>query len=145
VAVVEVDAGTGQVAVVRHVVVEDCGRVVNPMIVEGQTHGAVVQGIGNALSEEIAYDAGGQPLTTTFMDYIIPGSMDVPAIGVVHMATPPPASVSGFKGMAEGGTIGATAAVANAVADALAPLGVAVREVPLTPDRIVGLIEGARP
>ena len=144
VAVVDVDIDTGRVAIVRHVVVEDCGRIVNPMIVDGQTHGAVAQGIGNALHEEIAYDDGGQPLTTTFMDYVIPGAMDVPTVEVIHMETPPPVSVSGFKGMAEGGTIGATAAVANAVADALAPLGIAVREVPLTPDRIVQLVETAR-
>lgn len=141
---VEVDADTGQVTVVRHVVVEDCGRMVNPMIVDGQTHGAVAQGIGNALYEEVAYDEGGQPLTTTFMDYLIPGTMDVPPVQVVHMETPPAVTVSGFKGMAEGGTIGATAAVANAVADALAPLAVEVREVPLTPDRVRRLIKETR-
>jgi aerobic carbon-monoxide dehydrogenase large subunit len=145
VAVVEVDAETGLVTVVRYVVVEDCGRVVNPMIVDGQTHGAVVQGIGNALYEEIAYDDGGQPLTTTFMDYLIPGSMDVPPLDVVHMETPPAVTVSGFKGMAEGGTIGATAAVANAVADALLPLGIDVRELPLTPDRVYRLVKEGKP
>ncbi|HEV8439682.1 MAG TPA: xanthine dehydrogenase family protein molybdopterin-binding subunit [Methylomirabilota bacterium] len=145
VAVVEVDAETGQVAVVRHVVVEDCGRIVNPMIVDGQTHGAVAQGIGNALYEEIAYDDTGQPLTTTFMDYLIPGTMEVPPMDIIHMETPPAVTVSGFKGMAEGGTIGSTAAVANAVADALAPLGVEVRELPLTPDRVYRLIKEAKP
>ncbi|HEX9821562.1 MAG TPA: xanthine dehydrogenase family protein molybdopterin-binding subunit [Methylomirabilota bacterium] len=141
VAVVEVDPETGQVTLVRHVVVEDCGRIVNPMIVDGQTHGAVAQGIGNALYEEIAYDAAGQPLTTTFMDYLIPGALDVPPLAIVHMETPPAVSVSGFKGMAEGGTIGSTAAIANAVADALAPLGIEVRELPLTPDRVHRLIK----
>jgi carbon-monoxide dehydrogenase large subunit len=139
-AVVDVDPDTGLVEIVRYVVVEDCGRMVNPMIVEGQTHGAVAQGIGNALYEDFAYDEGGQPLTTTFMDYLIPGTMEVPPVDVVHVETPPAVSVSGFKGMAEGGTIGSTAAVANAVADALAPLGVEVRDLPLTPDRIVALI-----
>ena len=144
VAVVEVDASTGQVRLLRHVVVEDCGRMVNPMIVEGQTHGAVVQGIGNALYEHFAYDAAGQPLTTSFMDYLIPGSMEAPPMDIHHIDTPPGAGVGGFKGMAEGGTIGATAAVANAVADALAPLGIEVREVPLTPDRVYRLIAAAR-
>jgi carbon-monoxide dehydrogenase large subunit len=140
-AVVEVDAETGLVEVLRHVVVEDCGRMVNPMIVEGQTHGAVAQGIGSALYEDFAYDDNAQPLTTSFMDYLIPGPMEVPAVEVIHMETPPAVSVSGFKGMAEGGTIGSAAAVANAVADALAPLGVEVRELPLTPDRIHRLIK----
>lgn len=139
-AVVEVDPETGLVEILRYVVVEDCGRMVNPMLVEGQTRGAVAQGIGNALYEDFAYDAGGQPLTTTFMDYLIPGTMEVPPVDVVHVETPPAVSVSGFKGMAEGGTIGSTAAVANAVADALAPLGIDVRDLPLTPDRIVALI-----
>jgi aerobic carbon-monoxide dehydrogenase large subunit len=140
VAMVEIDPETGQVAVVRHTVVEDCGRIVNPMIVDGQTHGAVAQGIGNALYEHMVYDDDGQPLTTTFMDYLIPGTTDVPSVEVIHMATPPAVSVSGFKGMAEGGTIGSTAAVANAVADALAPLGIEVRELPLTPDRVHRLL-----
>ena len=144
VAVVEVDPETGQIAIVRHVVVEDCGRIVNPMIVDGQTHGAVAQGIGNALHEHFAYDDSGQPLTTSFLDYIIPGTMEMPPIDIIHMETPPATSVTGFKGMAEGGTIGSTAAVANAVADALAPLGIEVRELPLTPDRVHRLIKEKR-
>ncbi len=89
-----------------------------------------------------AYDDGGQPLTTSFMDYLLPGAMEVPHMDVIHVETPPAVSVSGFKGMAEGGTIGSTAAVANAVADALLPLGIEVRELPLTPDRIYRLIKG---
>jgi carbon-monoxide dehydrogenase large subunit len=140
VAVVEVDPETGEVRLLRHVVVEDAGKIVNPMIVNGQTHGAVAQGIGNALYEDLVYDEGGQPLTTTFMDYIIPGTMEVPPVDVVHVDTPPAVSVSGFKGMAEGGTIGSTAAVANAVADALAPLGVDVHELPITPDRLYRIL-----
>jgi carbon-monoxide dehydrogenase large subunit len=145
VAVVEVDVETGQVALLRHVVVEDCGRMVNPMIVEGQTHGGVAQGIGNALLEDFVYDDSGQPLTTSFMDYLIPGAMETPSMDIIHVETAPGVSVSGFKGMAEGGTIGATAAVANAVADALASLEVEVRELPLSPDRVHRLIRGARP
>jgi carbon-monoxide dehydrogenase large subunit len=144
VAMVEVDPETGLVALLRHVVVEDCGRIVNPMIVDGQTHGAVAQGIGNALYEDFAYDAGGQPLTTTFMDYIIPGTLEVPAMEIVHLETPPAVSVTGFKGMAEGGTIGSTAAVANAIADALSPLGLEVRELPVTPDRLYRLLKEKR-
>ena len=144
VAVVEVDAETGLVTLVRHVVVEDCGRIVNPMIVDGQTHGAVAQGIGNALYEDLVYDAGGQPLTTTFMDYIIPGTLEIPPVDVIHLETPPAVSVTGFKGMAEGGTIGSTAAVANAIADALAPLGIEIRELPVTPDRLYRLLKEKR-
>jgi carbon-monoxide dehydrogenase large subunit len=139
-AVVEVDIETGLVEIVRYVVVEDCGRLVNPTIVEGQALGAVAQGIGNALYEDSAYDEAGQPLATSFMDYLIPSAFDVPAAEVIHMETPPPLSVSGFKGMAEGGTIGAIAAVANAVADALAPLGLEVHELPVSPDRLLRLV-----
>ncbi len=143
-AVVEVDADTGEVEIIRHVVVEDCGRMVNPMIVEGQTHGAVAQGIGTALYEDLRYDPNGQPMTTSFMDYLIPGVMEIPPMDVIHMETMPAVSVTGFKGMAEGGTIGSTAAVANAVADALAPLGVEILQLPLTPDRIYRLIKEKR-
>jgi carbon-monoxide dehydrogenase large subunit len=143
-AVVDVDAETGQVELVRYVVVEDCGRMVNPMIVEGQLHGAVAQGIGNALFEDFVYDADGQPLTTTFMDYLLPTATDLPAVEVEHVETPPGTSVSGFKGMAEGGTIGSTAAVANAVADALHGLGAEVREVPVSPERVFRLVRAAR-
>ncbi len=139
-AVVDVDIETGQVDIVRYVAVEDCGRMVNPMIVEGQVHGAVAQGIGNALYEELAYDEAGQPLTTSFMDYLLPTATELPAVEVAHIETLPPVTVSGFKGMAEGGTIAATATVANAVADALASLGIEIRELPLSPDRIYRLV-----
>ena len=144
VAVVEVDAETGLVEIVRHVVVEDCGKMVNPMIVEGQTHGAVAQGIGTALYEDMVYDESGQPMTTSFMDYLVPGVMEVPPMDVIHVETPPAVTVSGFKGMAEGGTIGSTSAVANAVADALHSLGAEVTQVPLTPDRVLRLIREKR-
>jgi carbon-monoxide dehydrogenase large subunit len=139
-AMVEVDVETGQVEIMRYVVVEDCGRMVNPMIVEGQLQGAVAQGIGNALYEDFVYDETGQPLTTSFMDYIIPGAGEVPAMTLIHVETPPAVSVSGFKGMAEGGTIGATGAVANAVADALASFGLEIRDLPLTPDRLANVL-----
>jgi carbon-monoxide dehydrogenase large subunit len=103
----------------------------------------VAQGIGNALFEDFVYDRDGQPLTTSFMDYLLPAAAELPAMEIVHVETPPRVSVSGFKGMAEGGTIGATAAVANAVGDALAPLGIEVRELPISPDRIHRLIQAA--
>jgi len=143
-AVVDVDLETGGVELVRYVVVEDCGRMVNPVIVDGQTHGAVAQGIGNALFEDLAYDAQGQPLAATFMDYLLPSAPDLPAMEVAHIETLPPVTVGGFKGMAEGGTIGATSAMANAVADALAPLGITVTELPVTPEKIARLVRNRK-
>lgn len=131
VAVVEVDGETGQVAVRRYVVVEDCGPVINPLIVEGQVHGAVGQGIGEALLEALVYDAEGQLLTGTLMDYALPRATDVPAIEVAHLETPSPLTPGGVKGMGEGGTIGAPAAIANAVADALRHRGTSIRRVPI--------------
>jgi carbon-monoxide dehydrogenase large subunit len=138
-AVVDVDPETGQVALLRHVVVEDCGRMLNPLLVEGQVHGAVAQGVGNALHEAIVYDGAGQLLTGTLMDYHLPRAAELPSIEVGHVDTRPPVSVAGFKGMGEGGTIGAVAALANAVADAL---GVAVDQVPLTPFQVYRLVRG---
>ena len=123
VAVVEVDGGTGRVAVRGYTVVEDCGPVINPAIVEGQIHGAVAQGIGEALSERLVYDEEGQLLTGTFMEYALPVAADLPSLVIGHLETPSPLTPGGYKGMGEGGTIGAAAAVANAVADALRPLG----------------------
>lgn len=137
---VEVDVETGTVSVRRYVMVDDCGRIVNPMIVEGQAHGAVAQGLGNALLEAIVYDADGQSLTATLMDYLIPTAMEMPPMDVVHLETLPAQTVAGFKGAAEGGTIGSVAAIANAVADALAPFGIQVRDLPLSPDRIARML-----
>ena len=131
VAAVEVDRATGRVRVQRYVVVEDCGPVVNPTIVEGQIHGAVAQGLGEALLESIVYDAEGQLLTATLMDYALPRADDVPAFEIGHLETPSPLMPGGIKGMGEGGTIGAPAAVANAVADAVRPLGVRVTGLPI--------------
>ncbi len=142
-AVVDVDVETGHVELVRYLVVEDCGRMVNPMVVDGQTHGAVAQGIGNALYEDLAYDGQGQPLATTFMDYLLPTAPALPPMEVSHLETLPPVTLGGFKGMAEGGTIGATATIANAVADALAPLGIKITDLPLSPERIATLVRHA--
>lgn len=140
---VEIDPKTYAVKVQRYVVAEDCGRVVNPMIVDGQVHGAVAQGIGAALFEEIVYDAEGQLLTASLVDYVIPSAPEVPAIETVHVESEYPANVGGFRGMGEGGTIGAPAAIANALADALAPLGIEVFELPLTPERLFRMVAGA--
>jgi carbon-monoxide dehydrogenase large subunit len=136
----EVDADTGVVTLDRIVAIEDCGTVINPMIVEAQVQGAIVQGIGGALFEQFVYGDDGQPLTTTYMDYLIPTSTDVPPIEVLSLESPSPFSVGGIKGMGEGGQIAAPAAVANAVADALAPFGARVRKLPLAPDYVLRLM-----
>jgi aerobic carbon-monoxide dehydrogenase large subunit len=136
----EIDPRTGEVLLGRYVVAEDCGRLINPMIVEGQVHGAVAQGIGAALYEEVVYDDAGQPLTASLADYLVPTATEVPAITTIHLETESPSTVGGFRGMGEGGTIGAPAAVANAIADALAPLGIEIFELPMSPARLVGVI-----
>jgi carbon-monoxide dehydrogenase large subunit len=136
-AVVEVDVETGKVRVVRYVAVDDCGRIVNPALVEGQIAGGVAQGLGGALSEHCAYDETGQLLATTLMDYAVPTSADVPSIEMHHLETPAPAIAGGFKGAGEAGATGAPAAILNAVNDALAPLGVMLTEQPITPERVV--------
>ncbi|HVC54237.1 MAG TPA: xanthine dehydrogenase family protein molybdopterin-binding subunit [Stellaceae bacterium] len=140
----EIDPQTCKVRLHRYVVAEDCGRVINPLIVDGQVHGGVAQGIGAALYEEVVYDAAGQLLTASLADYVIPSAGEVPVIETLHLETELPANAGGFRGMGEGGTIGAPAAVANALADALAPLGGEIFELPMTPDRLFRLIEGLK-
>ena len=137
VASVEVDAETGRVTVRRYVVVEDCGPVINPMIVEGQVHGAVAQGIGEALGERLVYDESGQLLTGSLMDYALPAAADLPSFTLGHLETPSPLTPGGHKGMGEGGTIGAPAAIANAVADAVKPFGIAVTSLPILAEALV--------
>ena len=137
VASVEVDAETGRVTVRRYVVVEDCGPVINPVIVEGQIHGAVAQGIGEALGERLVYDDTGQLLTGSQMDYALPAAADLPSFTLGHLETPSPLTPGGRKGMGEGGTIGAPAAIANAVGDAVRPLGIAVTSLPILPASLV--------
>lgn len=142
VAVVEVDPATGFVRIERLVCVEDCGRIINPLIVDGQVHGGIAQGIGSALLEEISYDEQGQPRTTTLVDYLLPGSTDVPNIEVFHIETPSPFTVNGVKGMGEGGAIGPGAVIAAAVEDAIRPLTPArVTSLPITPEKVRALIE----
>jgi aerobic carbon-monoxide dehydrogenase large subunit len=134
VAVVEVDPATGRVAVRRYALVEDCGRVINPVIVEGQIHGAVAQGIGEALLESVVHDDAGQLLTATLMDYALPRADDLPLLEIGHLETLSPVTPGGVKGMGEGGTIGAPAAIANAVADAVRHLGVQITTLPIRPE-----------
>ncbi|HZP41791.1 MAG TPA: xanthine dehydrogenase family protein molybdopterin-binding subunit [Candidatus Binatia bacterium] len=141
---VEVDVDTGLVRIARYVVVEDCGTMINPMIIEGQVVGAIAQGIGMALYEHLVYDDAGQLLTTSLMDYLAPTACDVPRVEIGHRETPSPLTVNGVKGVGEGGTIGAPAAIANAVADALAPWNVKVTELPLSPERVFRLVARAR-
>jgi carbon-monoxide dehydrogenase large subunit len=137
----EVDVATGGVKLLRYIVSEDCGPMINPNVVEGQIAGGTVQGIGGVLFEHLACDEDGNPVTTTFMDYLLPTATDVPAIEYGHIETPSPGP-GGYKGVGEGGAIGAPPAVVNAVADALSPFGVTVTRLPLTPARIVALLEG---
>ena len=139
----EVDVATGQVELLRYIVSEDCGPMINPNVVEGQIAGGTVQGIGGALLEHAAYDEQGNPLSTTFMDYLLPTSTDVPEIEYGHVETPGPMP-GGYKGVGEGGAIGAPPAVVNAVNDALAPLGVTLTHLPLTPARITEAIDRVR-
>ncbi|MDC7785606.1 xanthine dehydrogenase family protein molybdopterin-binding subunit [Rhodoplanes sp. TEM] len=142
--VVAVDTGTGLVEILEYAVAHDCGTMVNPMIVEGQVQGGVAQGIGNALLEESPYDSGGQPLASTFADYLVPGAPEVPTVRIAHLETPSPFTAYGIKGMGEGGAIAAPAAILNAVNDALRPLGVELNETPITPKRILTALHDAR-
>jgi carbon-monoxide dehydrogenase large subunit len=139
-AMVEVDPVTCFVKILKYVVAEDCGRIINPMIVDGQVHGGVAQGVGAALYEEIIYDDAGQLLTGSLVDYVIPSAVEVPVMDVLHIESES-AVAGGFRGMGEGGTIGAPAAIANAIADALAPLGIDISSLPATPERIFRLIQ----
>jgi aerobic carbon-monoxide dehydrogenase large subunit len=137
IAVVAIDIETGKVTLERLLVAEDAGRLINPMIAEGQIHGGVAQGIANALLEEIVYGDTGNVLTATFADYLLPTACDVPAIEIHHLETQSEASsITKAKGLGEGGAIGAPAAILNAINDALAPFGVSIDELPATPQRI---------
>jgi carbon-monoxide dehydrogenase large subunit len=137
---VEIDRDTGAVSILRYVVSEDAGRLINPMIVAGQVVGGVAQGIAGALYEHIVYDADGNPLTTTFMDYLVPTAAEIPDVELGHLETPAP-NPGGYKGVGEGGAIGAPAAVCNAVADALALVGAELRRQPCGPDQVLDALE----
>lgn len=139
-AIVEVDPETGTVSILKYVAVHDCGRVINPMIVEGQVHGGVAQGIGGSFYERLVYDREGQPLSTTFLDYLIPTAMEVPEIECRHVETPSPLNPLGIKGAGEAGVIPVPALMAQALDDALGPFNVRVREMPLNPGEIRALV-----
>jgi carbon-monoxide dehydrogenase large subunit len=143
VAMVEVDIETGRVAIEKFLVAEDAGRLINPMIVDGQIHGGVAQGIANALLEQIIYDDSGNILTASLADYLPPTAREIPPIEVHHLETLTEASVTKAKGLGEGGAIGAPAAVVNAINDALAPFAVAIDEFPATPQRIRAALRAA--
>ncbi|WP_156365289.1 xanthine dehydrogenase family protein molybdopterin-binding subunit, partial [Sciscionella sediminilitoris] len=141
--VVELDPETGAVRIPRYVVVEDCGTVLNPSIVDGQVRGGVAQGIGAALYERLHYEENGQPGVASLMDYLAPTAQEIPDIEIHHLETPCLFNETGAKGMGEGGTIGAPAAVLNAVNDALSHTGVRITEIPIRAETIRRALEGA--
>ncbi|HTZ34817.1 MAG TPA: xanthine dehydrogenase family protein molybdopterin-binding subunit [Stellaceae bacterium] len=143
-ALVAVDPETGAVELLDFAVAEDCGTMVNPMLVDGQIRGGVVQGIGTAMCEEIPYDIYGQPLAATLLDYHLPGAFEVPDIRIGHLHTPAVATEYGIKGMGEGGAVAPPAAIANAVRDALAAIGAEVNETPITAPRVLAAIRAAQ-
>ena len=142
--VVSVDTEMGDVTILDYALCEDGGVLINPMIVDGQVCGGVAQGIGTALYEEMPFDDHGQPLATTLADYILPGATEVPMLRIDHMETPSPYTAFGQKGIGEGGAIGPPAAIANAVNDALRPLGVEINELPITPHRVLAALAASR-
>ena len=144
IAVVEVDIETGEARLIRHVAVDDCGTILNPKLVEGQVHGGVAQGAAQALYEEFVYDADGNPLTTSLVDYAIPTIGEIPFIETLHIETPSPLNPLGVKGVGESGTIGSTPAVQNAVIDAVSNLGVRHIDMPLHPMRVWEAIQAAQ-
>ncbi len=141
---VEVDAETGEVEILHYFAVDDCGKVINPMLVDGQVHGGIAQGLGQALFERVVYDEDGQLLTGTLMDYALPKAHQLPRFTTDRTETPSPVNPLGVKGVGEAGTIGSTPALVNAVVDALRPLGVKHIDMPLTPERVWNAIEDAR-
>ena len=144
VAEVEVDAETGEVKILRYVAMQDSGVLINPMMVEGQIHGGVAHGIGNAFYEWMGYDDGAQPVTTTFADYLLPTATEVPMLQTLYKETRSPLNPLGVKGVGEAGTIPAAAALISAVEDALSPFGVRIGQVPLPPMKIVEMIRAAK-
>jgi carbon-monoxide dehydrogenase large subunit len=143
-AVVEIDMETGRVSIENYAITHDCGVVVNPMLVEGQVIGGTVQGLGGALLEALTYDASGQPLTTTLMDYMLPTADDLPRLTLIHQHSPSPRNPFGVKGVGEGGPIAPPAVIANAVADALRPFKVQLDQTPIAPQHIVAALKGRR-
>ena len=141
---VAVDPDTGQVTLLRVVAVDDCGNLVNPLLVEGQVHGAVAQGVGQALTEQVTYDENGQPMSASLMDYAVPFAATFPRIESYNVVTPSTLNPLGVKGMGESGTIGVTPALVNAVMNALAPYGIRHLDMPLTPEKIWTAVQRAQ-
>jgi carbon-monoxide dehydrogenase large subunit len=141
---VAVEPDTGEIELLDYVVAEDCGTMINPLIVDGQVQGGIAQGIGTALYEEIPYDEQGQPLATTFGDYMVPCAPEIPTVRMAHLVTPALATEYGVKGLGEGGAIAPPAVIANAVADAFRNIGASFNETPLTPRRISEAVDRAR-
>jgi carbon-monoxide dehydrogenase large subunit len=135
-AVAEVDTETGQARLTRFFAVDDCGRIINPLLAEGQVHGGIAQGVGQALYEEVVYDADGNPLTSSLLDYMIPSANEIPDVTSATTVTPSPNNPLGAKGIGESGTIGSTPAVQNAVVDGLSHLGIRHIDMPVTPERV---------
>jgi carbon-monoxide dehydrogenase large subunit len=144
VAVVEVDSETGRVEVRRHVAVDDCGRILNPLLVTGQQHGGIAQGIAQALWEQVVFDEDGNPLTSNLADYAMPSAAELPTFDAVNIETPTPLNPLGAKGIGESGTIGSTPSIQNAVVDALSHLGVRHIDLPCTSERVWRAIQDAR-
>jgi aerobic carbon-monoxide dehydrogenase large subunit len=142
VAVVEIDTETGDVRLVQHTAVDDCGNVVNPQLAAAQVHGGIAQGVGQALFERVVYDPDGNPLTASLLDYAMPSAAELPSFSVHHTVTPTPNNPLGAKGIGESGTTGSTAAVWNAVIDGLAPYGVVHLDMPFTPERVWRALHG---
>ena len=145
VVVTDVDPDTGDVKITRYVAVDDCGKIINPLIVAGQIHGGIAQGIGQALYEQMVYDENGQILTGEFTDYVLPRAHHIPFIESLHTETPSPVNPLGVKGVGEAGAIGAPPAIVNSVVDALSHLGIRHLDMPLTPEKVWSAIQGARP
>jgi aerobic carbon-monoxide dehydrogenase large subunit len=142
IAVTEIDSDTGQIKVRRYVAVDDCGNIINPLIVDGQVHGGVAQGMGQALWENAVYEDNGQLLTGEFMDYAMPRAHMMPWIESLHTITPSPVNPLGVKGVGEAGTIGASPSLVNSVVDALSHIGVRHIDMPMTPEKIWKLLAG---
>jgi carbon-monoxide dehydrogenase large subunit len=142
--IVDIDAETGKVDVVRYVAVDDCGKAINPLLIDGQVHGGIAHAIGQALYEHVEYDEDGQLVTGTFVDYALPTAAELPSFETDRTVTPSPVNSLGAKGVGEAGTIAASAAVTNAVIDALRPVGIDYINMPLTPMRVWEAIEEAK-
>ena len=141
---VEVDPETAAIKILRYASVHDAGTIINPMIARGQIYGGALHGLGGALFEELQYDDDGQFLTGSFMDYLVPTAVEAPVIDIAHLESPSPLTPLGSKGLGEASSMTVPAVIANAVSDALAPLGIRINELPMTPTRLWELIERAR-